>query len=262
MKCFVIDAFTQNVFSGNPAAICVLENENVSDELMQSIAIEHNLSETAFIFAKSDKTYNIRWFTPKQEIDLCGHATLASAFVVMNFLNSKSDFVDFYTRKAGILKVKKDDKIYKMDFPKFPLTQIEVTSTMSEAVGQRVVEAYKGQDLVLVLENSVAVTRAKPDIKKVFDLEGILLHITALDETKRFDCVSRSFAPKHGVDEDPVCGRGHCHIAPLWSEKLNKKEILAHQASKRGGVLYCEVKDERVILGGEAVLYSQNEIML
>ncbi|RDU65490.1 PhzF family phenazine biosynthesis protein [Helicobacter sp. MIT 14-3879] len=302
MKCYVVDAFSNKIFSGNPAAICILEGKWLDDNLMQNIAREHNLSETAFILKESENVspqkdslndrcldnapYLLRWFTPAKEIDLCGHATLASAFVVMNILNPNLKNVEFHTR-SGLLKVNKRDSIYSMDFPSFPLRPVEVDAAMSEAIGYTPLEAYMGRDLVCVLDSAQAVREAKPHTQRIESLKGELLHITARGEeyvedkeyarrkesekyvkgekyakSEKYDCISRSFAPKHGINEDPVCGSGHCHLVPLWKRKLNKDKILAYQASSRGGILHCECKDDRVILGGEAVLYSVNEICL
>ncbi|WP_295700207.1 PhzF family phenazine biosynthesis protein [uncultured Helicobacter sp.] len=255
MRCYIVDAFSDTPFCGNPAAICVLE-DFLEDTLMQKIAIEHNLSETAFIVKQDSGDCALRWFTPAKEIDLCRHATLASAFVVMNIIESHAKAVHFHT-KSGILKVIKNGSLFEMDFPSFQLTPISVTQEMSEAIGYMPQKAYLGRDSVCILDEN-QVINATPDIAKVKHLQGELLHITS--KGSKYDIVSRSFAPKHGVAEDPVCGSGHCHLVPLWSEILNRAKITAYQASKRGGVLYCEYQKERVKLAGKAYLYSINDI--
>lgn len=310
MQCYIIDAFSDKIFGGNPAAVCVLERW-LEDSLMQKIASEHNLSETAFCVPsgakgtrdESAKTYQLRWFTPANEIELCGHATLATGFVVLNLLDLTQDSLQrnaptevAFETKSGILKVHKIGDRYEIDLPSFALTQLELTQEraqkIEEAIGFKPLEVYLGRDLVCVLENENQVRECNPNFSKVLRLEGVLCHITARGDCTKsespkgakpaestesmqsaqptqppqspinFDCVSRSFAPKHGVDEDPVCGSGHCHLVPLWSKKLGKAQILAYQASKRGGVLLCEDRGERVSLAGNAVLYSRNHIML
>ncbi|MEI0493643.1 PhzF family phenazine biosynthesis protein [Brachyspira intermedia] len=257
LKQYVVDAFTDKVFSGNPAAICLLDKW-LSDDMMLNIANENNLSETAFIL-KNNNDYELRWFTPGGEIDLCGHATLASAFVLMNIVDKKLNNISFNT-KSGILNVIKNDDLYEMDFPSYELKKVEITDEMQEAIGFKPLEAYMGRDLLCVLENENQVFEANINIEKVMNLEGLLLHITS--KGNKYDCVTRSFAPKLNVYEDPVCGSGHCHVIPLWADKLDKKDIIAFQASKRGGILYCSLNGNRVKLAGKAVLYSSAEIYL
>lgn len=274
MQCYVIDAFSDKIFGGNPAAVCVCERW-LDDALLQKIASEHNLSETAFCVPQAkNTTYQLRWFTPAGEVDLCGHATLATGFVVMNFIDSAAQQVAFET-KSGILQVRKMGDKYEIDLPSFALNPLALTKERTEqiyaAIGFAPIEAYLGRDLVCVLENEQQVRDCTPDMSKVLELEGVLCHITARGDSIKsesaqgllnFDCVSRSFAPKHGVSEDPVCGSGHCHLVPLWSKKLGKAQILAYQASKRGGVLECRDNGARVSLAGNAVLYSTNTIAL
>ena len=257
LKQYVVDAFTDKVFSGNPAAICLLDKW-LSDDMMLNIANENNLSETAFIL-KNNNDYELRWFTPGGEIDLCGHATLASAFVLMNIVDKKLNNISFNT-KSGILNVIKNDDLYEMDFPSYKLKKVNVTYEMEESIGFKPLEAYMGRDLLCVLENENQVFEANINIEKVMNLEGLLLHITS--KGNKYDCVTRSFAPKLNVYEDPVCGSGHCHVIPLWADKLYKKDIIAFQASKRGGILYCSLNGNRVKLAGKAVLYSSAEIYL
>lgn len=255
MKQYTVDTFTDKVFSGNPAAVCIMQ-EWLSDEVMLNIAAENNLSETAFA-VKEDEKYHLRWFTPGGEIDLCGHATLAAAFVLMSFYESEKNQIIFSTL-SGNLTVKKNDNMFEMDFPMYKLTEVPVTNLMTEAIGIEPVKAYKARDLLCVLPSEENVIKHTPDMEKASLLDGLLLHTTAAG--KNSDCISRSFAPKLNVSEDPVCGSGHCHIIPYWASKLNKKELIAYQASKRGGTLYCRVNGGRVILGGKAVLFGKSEI--
>lgn len=256
MKQFIVDAFTDEVFKGNPAAVC-LPDRPVTDETMQKIATENNLSETAFI-AKERDEYLLRWFTPKDEIDLCGHATLASAFIVLNILERDQDKVVFNT-KSGKLTVTQKGDLYEMDFPAYELEKVEVTEEMEEAVGGKPLEAYMGRDLVLVMDEDFDIEGAKPDMDKIEKLDGLIVHITKKG-TGDYNCISRSFAPKLLVDEDPVCGSGHCHISVYWSKILGKSDILAYQASPRTGILHTRVEGDRVFLAGEAVLYSRGQI--
>ena len=257
LKQYVVDAFTDKVFSGNPAAICLLDKW-LSDDMMLNIANENNLSETAFIL-KNNNDYELRWFTPGGEIDLCGHATLASAFVLMNIVDKNLNNISFNT-KSGILNVIKNNNLYEMDFPSYELKKVEITYEMQEAIGFKPLEAYIGRDLLCVLENESQIFEADINIEKVKNLKGLLLHITS--KGSEYDCITRSFAPKLNVYEDPVCGSGHCHVIPLWADKLGKKDIIAFQASKRGGILYCSLNGNRVKLAGKAVLYSSAEIYL
>lgn len=257
MKCYVVDAFTETIFKGNPAAVCILDHW-LSDTLMQQIAIENNLSETAFSVWNGQE-YALRWFTPGGEIDLCGHATLATAYVIMQFIEPERKSVDFST-KSGQLSVTKRQDLYEMEMPAYQLTQIPVTEEMTKAIGFRPLEAWKGRDLICVLENENQVINATPKEEKIKELDGLLLHLTAAGN--EYDCVTRSYAPKLGVAEDPVCGSGHCHVVPLWAEKLHKDNLCAYQASKRSGILYCRMAGERVFIAGKAALFSINELFI
>lgn len=273
MKQYIVDAFTSELFSGNPAAVVILA-EPISDSLMNKIAAENNLSETAFAVKKANKgqsdesVYNLRWITPNGEIDLCGHATLATAFVISNFYevpdkghsNGGKRLLSFSTR-SGLLTVSCIDDFYELNFPSFPLEKIDITPIMIDALGTKPVDAVLGRDLVFVLKDEDTVRRLNPDIEKVKNLVGVLCHVTALSSTNEYDCVSRSFAPKHGVKEDAVCGSGHCHIAPYWSERLQKTKIVGFQASMRGGVLHCDCSESnRIKISGKAVLFSTCEL--
>ncbi len=255
MKQYVVDAFTDKVFDGNPAAICVMDSW-ISDELMMNITRENNLSETAFTVKENDK-YKLRWFTPGGEIDLCGHATLACAYVIMNYVDTSMETVTF-TTISGDLVVKRNGELYEMDFPAYDLKPVEITEKMIEAIGATPVEAYMGRDLLCIFNNEETVKELKPDMDKLKEIEGLLLHVSA--KCKDFDCISRSFAPKLNVIEDPVCGSGHCHIVPYWADKLSKNNIVAYQASKRGGTLYCTMEGSRINISGKATLYSIADI--
>ena len=225
---------------------------------MLHIAIENNLSETAFAVKEGD-FYHLRWFTPGGEIDLCGHATLACAFVLLNFYEEGSKHILFHTM-SGELIVEKRGTLYEMNFPAYDLHPVPVTSQIIEAIGAIPKEAYMGRDLLCVFDSEDTVRGLQPDLEKLKALDGLLLHVTA--KGTETDCVSRSFAPKCQVAEDPVCGSGHCHIIPYWAKISGKSELIAYQASGRGGTLYCRIQDGRVILAGKAVLYSCAEINL
>lgn len=257
MKCYHVDAFAEKVFEGNPAAVCILE-QFPPDETMQKIAGENNLSETAFA-VKTGERYHLRWFTPGGEIDLCGHATLGTAFVLFNYFEKDAESITFDTMSGPLTVVKKGGR-YEMDFPAYELKPVPVTDDMADAIGFRPTEAWMGRDLVCVLENEDAVRTAKPDQAKLLKLDGLLLQITA--KGSAFDCVTRSFAPKLNVAEDPVCGSGHCHVVPLWAQKTGKNELVARQVSPRGGTLYCKINGDRVTLAGSAVLYSVADLMV
>lgn len=252
MKQYVVDAFTDKVFAGNPAAVCVMD-EWLSDDIMQKITTENNLSETAFC-VKEGENYHLRWFTPGGEIDLCGHATMATAYTILTFVEPEADRVAFDTL-SGELIVTKNGKLLEMVFPAYELKPVEVTDKMAEVIGARPAAAFMGRDLLCVMDDEATVRACSPDMAKVMELDGLLLHITA--KGKDFDCVSRSFAPKCGVAEDPVCGSGHCHIIPYWARALGKTELVAYQASRRGGVLHTRLEGDRVILAGEAARFSE-----
>ena len=256
MKQYVVDAFTDKVFSGNPAAVWVM-NEWPSDEYMTNVAMENNLSETAFT-VKEGEYYHLRWFTPGGEVELCGHATLATSFVLFNFFEKDATHID-YTTLSGILSVDRIEDKYELDFPAYELERIPVTRELTEALGAEPIEAYKGADLLCVYEDEETVRNLVPDQEKVKELFGVCQHVTA--KGRDFDCVTRSFAPKCNVAEDPVCGRGHCHVIPYWAATEGKNEFVAYQASRRGGTLYCRLEGNRVKLAGKAALFSIDEIV-
>ena len=256
MKQYTVDAFTEHVFSGNPAAVCVMEGW-LPENTMRAIAKENNLSETAFI-VKEEGGYHLRWFTPNSEVDLCGHATLASAFVIMNFYEKDAAEITFDTL-SGKLFIRRRQDIYELDLPTYELKATPVTDAMSDAIGCRPVEAFLGRDLLCVLPTENDVRDCQPNQAMVQALDGLILHITA-SGSNGTDCVSRSFAPKLAIAEDPVCGSGHCHIVPYWSKKLGKNDLVAYQASDRGGTLYCRQQGKRTILSGKAALYAASDI--
>lgn len=257
MKLYVVDAFAEQLFEGNPAAVCVLEHYP-KDELLQQITNENNLSETAFVVKENDG-YRLRWFTPGGEIDLCGHATLAAGYVLMRDYVPEVTEVRFHTL-SGVLIVRRKGELYEMEFPIYSFTPVAVTDDIVNAIGVRPAEAWIGRDLLCVMEQEEQVLELQPDLERVKQLDGLLLHVTA--KGSQYDCVSRTFAPKCNVAEDPVCGSGHCHIAPYWAKVLDKTTLTARQASRRGGTLYCHMEEDRIFLSGKAMLYSIAELNL
>ena len=257
MKQYIVDAFTNKPFSGNPAAVCVMERWP-SEESMMKLAMENNLSETAFI-VKEDAGYRLRWFTPATEVELCGHATLASSFVILTFYEPGSDAVRLNTL-SGVLTIRKHGVLFEMNFPTYELKEIPVTEEMEQAFGVRPVKAVLGLDLVCVFESEDQVRTMKPNQELLAQIEGRIQNATA--RGKETDCVSRSFCPKLGIAEDPVCGSAHCQIADYWSKELTKPEIIAYQASKRGGYLHCRMEEShRITISGAATLVAVSEIM-
>lgn len=258
MKQYIVDAFTDKVFNGNQAAVCVLENW-IPDNLMQSIAKENNFSETAFT-VKEGSLYHLRWFTPAAEIDFCGHATLATAFVLLNFYEKDSPKVVFKTQ-VGELTVERQDDFFIMNFPAYQLKKIPVTEKMKAALGIEPKEAYLDRDLMLVLENAQDVRSLCPNQNKLKELDGLCIVATAPSDRREYDCVSRVFVPELTMMEDPVTGSSHCMIAPYWFRRLKKEKLVCFQASERSGILYAEDKGERIILSGKAVLFSEGNIL-
>lgn len=257
MKQYIVDAFTGKPFSGNPAAVCVMESWP-SEESMMNLAMENNLSETAFI-VKEAGGYHLRWFTPATEVELCGHATLASSFVILNFYEPESDLVQFNTL-SGVLTIRRSGDFFEMDFPTYELREIPVTDAMEQAFGIRPVRAVLGLDLVCIFENEEQVRTMQPDQALLKQIEGRIQNATA--RGKETDCVSRSFCPKLSITEDPVCGSAHCQIADYWSKEMGKPQIYAYQASKRGGYLHCRMEENnRITISGEAALVAITEIV-
>ncbi|MBR1647203.1 MAG: PhzF family phenazine biosynthesis protein [Selenomonadaceae bacterium] len=257
MKQFIVDAFTEKIFGGNPAAVCVVENFPPED-LMQNIAMENNFSETAFVM-RDGEIFRLRWFTPAAEVNFCGHATLATAFVLMTQIDRNLSAVTFDTL-SGKFFVERHGNFFEMNFPAYVPKKIPVTAEMCEAVNAQVSEAYIARDLLMVLDSAETVEKLSPDMNKLSKLDGLTQAVTAAGEN--FDCVSRVFAPKIKVPEDPVTGSTHCLIAPYWANKLGKTKIFARQASQRGGILHCEVAGERVKISGNAVLFAVAELKI
>lgn len=256
---YQVDAFTSDVFSGNPAAVCILD-EWIDDRLLQSIAAENNLSETAFL-VQTDKGFDIRWFTPAAEVALCGHATLASAFVHFVCRKWSADTIRFQTRKSGQLIVTRQDDILEMDFPARPTYTRTPPDGLSEALGVTSGKVFgSAEDLMVVLDDEKTVKEVQPSFEALdkIDCRGII--ITALGNQSDF--VSRFFAPSVGVPEDPVTGSAHCVLIPYWAKVLGKKELHAFQVSKRGGELFCRHAGERVRIAGKAALYLEGTITI
>lgn len=257
MKQYIVDAFTDQVFKGNPAAVCILDHW-ISEELMQNIAKENNLSETAFTVKEGD-SFHLRWFTPKEEIDFCGHATLGTSYVIANFVEPECKKMKFHTL-SGEMTVDVAGDLFEMDFPAYHLKEVPVTDKMTRAIGVRPLAAYLDRDLLLVVDGEEAVINLQPNQSLMKELDGLCIAVTA--KGKEYDCVSRVFAPELSVPEDPVTGSTHCMIVPYWAGKLSKNVIKAFQASERTGVLYGEWKNDRVKISGKAVLFGISEIFM
>lgn len=256
MKQYIIDAFTDELFKGNPAGVCVMD-EWISDYLMANIAKENNLSETAFVVKEND-VYHIRWFTPGGEIDFCGHATLAASYILFRFYCSNIDHIHL-VGQIGSLYISRNEDWIEMEFPPYNLHPIEITALMEEAIGIRPKEAYQDRDVLLIVDDEETVKNIKVDLNKLEKLDGACVAVSA--KGKKYDCVSRVFAPRLKIDEDPVTGSTHCMIAPYWASKLNKNELIAYQASSRTGVLKIKIDNQRVFISGKAVLYSVGDIL-
>lgn len=253
---YIVNAFSSGPFTGNPAAVCPLDRW-LSDDQMQSIASQNNLSETVF-FVKENASYAIRWFTPTIEVPLCGHATLAAAYVLFNELNYPKNEIRFQS-KSGELKVIKEKNIIELNFPSEKLKEISVTKNLSEDIGLAVLCAGIGRVfLLLEVAKEEEVINANPDMQLIKKLDAAGVIITARGNTADF--VSRVFAPQSGIDEDPVTGSAHCLLIPYWAQKLNKYNLTAKQMSKRGGILYCNYAGNRVLIGGKAELFSKGII--
>lgn len=254
---YQVDAFTDKLFGGNPAAVCPL-NEWIDDDLMQNIALENNLSETAF-FVKNKDVFDIRWFTPKAEIHLAGHPTLATAYVIFEILNYNKPQIEFHS-KSGPLYVEKKEDVFWLDFPSKKPEKLKVTKDVIDAIGMIPCELYKNRDYIAVYESRTEVEMVQPDFNKIYELNSHGFIVTSKDS--EVDFVSRFFAPALGINEDPVTGSAHTQLIPLWAEKLDKTKLVANQISERGGLLYCEANGDRVKMGGKAVLFMKGEIFV
>ncbi|HPJ01661.1 MAG TPA: PhzF family phenazine biosynthesis protein [Candidatus Limiplasma sp.] len=258
MKYYVVDAFADRLFSGNPAGVCVLDGP-MDSALMQSIAFENNLAETAFFYPDGD-VYRLKWFTPVAEIDLCGHATLASAYVVMRFVEPDAREVRFETL-SGRLTVTREGEVLTLNFPSRRPVPCAVPEGLEKALGVKILEAHSSRDMLCLVESEAVLKSIRPDYQALAAIHGPLgFVVTAKGDT--YDFVSRFFAPNTGIDEDPVTGSTHTNLIPFWSERLGKTKMTAAQLSSRGGVLYCENCGERVKIGGTAVCYLQGELLL
>lgn len=260
---YQVDAFTDKPFSGNPAAVCPLDHW-IPDDVMQAIAMEMNLSETAFFVPKSGKRgeYDLRWFTPAVEVDLCGHATLASGYVVYNHLDTDLETITFHTR-SGALGVGRRNDLIELDFPSNPPAPIDDSneiSAVSLALGATPSAVLHAYTTVAVFDNQSDVAALKPDFSAVSKLKLPWLAATAPADDDECDFVSRFFVPTAGVDEDPVTGSSHTILTPYWAERLGKQHLEARQISRRGGTLYCEYAGDRVKIAGQAVEVMAGEL--
>jgi len=257
MKLFQVDAFAENVFAGNPAAVVPLD-QWLDDDTMRNIAIENNLAETAFIVGAGDG-FHIRWFTPTVEVDLCGHATLAAAHVLFNHLGFQGEGIPFFSHRSGSLNVYRQGELLILDFPSDKIERIEPSDIIQNAFNIQAKEIYKGKtDLMYVFESEEQVLNILPDFRKIAALPARGVIVTA--PGSQVDFVSRFFAPQSGIDEDPVTGSAHTTLIPYWSGRLNKEALSAIQLSKRKGLLACKNLGERVLISGKARTYLIGDI--
>ena len=256
IKIFQVDAFADKVFEGNPAAVCPLQ-EWLPDELLRKIAMENNLAETAF-YVKKGNGFHIRWFTPTVEVNLCGHATLAAAYVLFHLEGYKADKV-FFDSRSGTLAVSRHGDVLTLDFPSDTFAEVELTKDMLVSFNIKPVKAYKGKVFyMLVYETESQIAKIQPNLDAISKLQSVGVIVTA--KGNEVDFVSRFFAPQSGINEDPVTGSAHTLLAPYWSSLLKKKELTAIQLSERKGYLNCKYLGERVEISGKAQLYLTGEI--
>lgn len=255
---YQVDAFSESVFGGNPAAVCPLETW-LDDDTMQRVAAENNLSETAFLVRREDGDFDLRWFTPVVEVDLCGHATLASGRVVLEHLEPGRETVSFHTR-SGRLRVATEGDRLVLDLPARPPrpTATPTLDDLAEALGARPVEVVAARDAIAIFETQADVASLVPDMARVAALDAFAVAATAPGD--EFDFVSRFFAPARGVAEDPVTGSAHASLVPFWAGRLGKRSLVARQISARGGTLWCRLEGERVVLAGHSALYLEGRI--
>jgi PhzF family phenazine biosynthesis protein len=254
---YQVDAFTDSLFGGNPAAVCPLPAW-LPDVTMQAIAAENNLAETAF-FVRDGGDYALRWFTPTVEVDLCGHATLASGHVVLRFLEPQRDSVGFHTAKAGKLVVSRRADALVMDFPARPAVPCEAPAGLLEALGGAAREVLRARDHLVVYQTAAEIAALKPDLAALGKVDCWAAIVTA-PGADGIDFVSRFFAPAQGVPEDPVTGSAHCTLVPYWAQRFGKTAFEARQLSRRGGTLRCALNGDRVSIGGKAVVYLEGQI--
>jgi PhzF family phenazine biosynthesis protein len=254
-----VSAFTSSPFGGNPAGVCPLDSW-LPDDLMQAIAAENNLSETAFFVRQEDEDFRLRWFTPEIEVDLCGHATLASAFVIFTELGFARDEIRFQT-KSGSLKAARQGSNIELDFPSRPPLPCPAEPAVSKALGIPPQEVLKSRDYLAVYDSAEKIAALKPDFQALAELDALGVIVTARGQGQ-VDFISRFFVPKAGIAEDPVTGSAHSTLIPFWAQRLGKTEFFARQISRRGGELHCRLMGDRVGIAGSAVLYSRGELLL
>ena len=248
---YQVDAFTSSLFAGNPAGVCFL-TDWLPDSVLQSIAAENNLAETAFVVQR-DSTFDLRWFTPVIEMDLCGHATLAPAHVIFRHLGFRDSVIRFQTR-SGLLTVTRERDLLILDFPARPAVTCAAPPDLIKALGSTPLFTAKSRDYLVVIETEQEVRNLQPDMAALMRVDSLGVIVTATGEN--CDFVSRFFAPRGGVPEDPVTGSAHCTLIPYWAERLGRSPLRALQVSRRGGELFCEHRGDRVNIGGHAVTYS------
>ncbi len=259
LKLYQVDAFASKVFAGNPAAVCPLQHW-LQDDILQKIAMENNLAETVF-YVKQEQGYAIRWFTPATEVDLCGHATLAAAYVLFHHEGYSTDLIQFHSLRSGRLTVHKKGEWLALNFPSDTFESVALSPTLTNCFDIPAMAAYKGKtDFMLVFDNEETIQLLKPKFDKIAALPCRGLIVTA--KGNQSDFVSRFFAPQIAVDEDPVTGSAHTTLIPYWAERLGKKHMQAMQLSKRQGFLQCEYLGERVEIGGQAKLFLEGFIYL
>ncbi len=253
---YQIDAFAQKVFEGNPAAVIPLQ-EWLADTLMQKIAMENNLSETVF-FVKEQEKYHIRWFTPKAEVDMCGHATLASAYVIFEELQEQVNEIVFSSKSGDLIVKKESGGLLSMDFPIQEIIECETPRKISKAFSQKLIACYKSMDYIVIFDDEEDVADAKPNLEllKTLDARGVCISSISSE----YDFVTRFFAPKYGIDEDPVTGSAFTQLVSCFSKTLNKKEFSCKQLSQRGGEVFCKLKGERVEMRGSCVKFLEATI--
>jgi PhzF family phenazine biosynthesis protein len=262
MPIYQVDAFTAEPFKGNPAGVCILKSA-ANSEWMQNIAMEMNLSETAFVFPEK-ASFNIRFFTPAAEIELCGHSTLSTAHIMFEIGIEKAHEEIPFQSKAGILKIKKDENLITMNFPAYPLNKMEIPADFEKITGINAVELYRtghGWTLALV-RNENELKNIKPNLQAMKNSEFGDMIVTSPSTDKKFDFCVRCFVPALGIDEDPVTGSAHCSLAPFWHGKTGKTEFVSRQVSKRGGILKVSLKGDRVEISGEAITIFKAELLV
>lgn len=263
---YQVDAFADAVFKGNPAAVMPLDSW-LPDATMQALAAENNLAETAFFVPQKgglgEDGFGLRWFTPEVEVDLCGHATLASAWVLFNKLDHRRDRIDFFTR-SGTLTVTQEGESGRLvlNFPATKIAPAQPSARLIEAIGAEPKEVLAGISYLLVYDNAATVRALKPDMNGLMDLDKFAVIVTAPGDRPGIDCVSRFFAPAKGIPEDPVTGSAHCSIVPYWAQRLGKTDIVAYQASKRGGTLYCRLEGDRVFMAGTCKPFMEGTVTI